>query len=139
MIWIKVMDGETLIAAEAHEKPRFVRRQRNGAIVLCDEAFAQGIVSKDGTVIYQLDGKAPLGIDGCSTAYQIYGTEYDELIREVPDIEDDAPEFPPDTPEDKILILTRAELTARVQELEARNAMLTDCLLEMSEVVYAGE
>lgn len=137
MIWIKIMDGETLIAAEAHEKPQFVRRQRNGAIVLCDEAFAQGIVSKDGTVIYQLDGKASLGIDGCSTAYQIYGTEYDELIREVPDIEDDAPELPPDTQEDRIL--TRAELTARVQELEAQNTMLTDCLLEMSEVVYAGE
>ncbi len=137
MIWIKVMDGETLIAAEAHERPQYVRRQSNGAIVLCDEAFAQGIVSKDGTAIYQLDGKAPLGIDGCSTAYQIYGTEYDELIREVPDTEDDTPELPPDTPEDKIL--TRAELTARVQELEAQNAMLTDCLLEMSEVVYAGE
>lgn len=137
MIWIKVMDGETLIAAEAHERPQYVRRQSNGAIVLCDEAFAQGIVSKDGSVIYQLDGKAPIGIDGCSTAYQIYGTEYDELIREVPDTEDDTPELPPDTPEDKIL--TRAELTARVQELEAQNAMLTDCLLEMSEVVYAGE
>lgn len=137
MIWIKVMDGETLIAAEAHERPQYVRRQSNGAIVLCDEAFAQGIVSKDGTVIYQLDGKAPIGIDGCSTAYQIYGTEYDELIREVPDTEDDTPELPPDTPEEKIL--TRAELTARVQELEAQNAMLTDCLLEMSEVVYAGE
>ncbi len=137
MIWIKVMDGETLIAAEAHERPQYVRRQSNGAIVLCDEAFAQGIVSKDGTVIYQLDGKAPIGIDGCSTAYQIYGTEYDELIRDVPDTEDDTPELPPDTPEEKIL--TRAELTARVQELEAQNAMLTDCLLEMSEVVYAGE
>ncbi len=137
MIWIKVMDGETLIAAEAHERPQYVRRQSNGAIVLCDEAFAQGIVSKDGTVIYQLDGKSPIGIDGCSTAYQIYGTEYDELIRDVPDTEDDTPELPPDTPEDKIL--TRAELTARVQELEAQNAMLTDCLLEMSEVVYAGE
>ena len=131
------MDGETLIAAEAHERPQYVRRQSNGAIVLCDEAFAQGIVSKDGTVIYQLDGKAPIGIDGCSTAYQIYGTEYDELIRDVPDTEDDTPELPPDTPEEKIL--TRAELTARVQELEAQNAMLTDCLLEMSEVVYAGE
>ena len=137
MIWIKVMDGETLIAAEAHERPQYVRRQSNGAIVLCDEAFAQGIVSKDGTVIYQLDGKAPIGIDGCSTAYQIYGTEYDELTRDVPDTEDDTPELPPDTPEEKIL--TRAELTARVQELEAQNAMLTDCLLEMSEVVYAGE
>ena len=137
MIWIKVMDGETLIAAEAHERPQYVRRQSNGAIVLCDEAFAQGIVSNDGTVIYQLDGKAPIGIDGCSTAYQIYGTEYDDLIRDVPDTEDDTPELPPDTPEDKIL--TRAELTARVQELEAQNAMLTDCLLEMSEVVYAGE
>lgn len=137
MIWIKVMDGETLIAAEAHERPQYVRRQSNGAIVLCDEAFAQGIVSNDGTVIYQLDGKAPIGIDGCSTAYQIYGTEYDDLIRDVPDTEDDTPELPPDTPEDKIL--TRAELTARVQELEAQNAMLTDCLLEMSEIVYAGE
>lgn len=137
MIWIKVMDGEKLIAAEAHEKPQFVRRQSNGAIILCDEAFAQGIVSEDGTVIYQMDGKASLGIDGCYTAYQIYGTEYDALIREVPDIEDDAPELPPDAPEEKIL--TRAELTARVQELEAQNAMLTDCLLEISEVVYAGE
>ena len=59
--------------------------------------------------------------------------EYDEWISQgnvnaVNDLEDVTPEVPDGVEEEEIL--TRAELTARV-------AMLEDCLLEMSEIVYA--
>lgn len=50
----------------------------------------------------------------------------------------------PEVPEPGTVTMTRAELSAAVKTLQAdnaalkeQNAMLVDCLLEMSEVVYA--
>ncbi len=119
MVYIKVMQGDTLITAEAHDSPTYVCRQaRNNLIVRCSEQNAQGILSLDGSTVYQLDGKAAMGLeDGC-TAYYIYLTDYEEIIADLEntDEEDTAPDVPEDTTEDEIL--TRAELTAKVLQLE---------------------
>ncbi len=119
MVYIKVMQGDTLITAEAHDSPAYVCRQtKNNLIVRCSEQNAQGILSLDGSTVYQLDGKASLGLeDGC-TAYYIYMTDYEEIIAgmESTDEEDTNPIVPEDTTEEEIL--TRAELTAKVLSLE---------------------
>ena len=119
MVYIKVMQGDTLITAEAHDSPTYVCRQiKNNLIVRCSEQNAQGILSLDGSTVYQLDGKASLGLeDGC-TAYYIYMTDYEEIIAglENTDEEDTNPDVPEDTTEAEIL--TRAELTAKVLSLE---------------------
>lgn len=119
MVYIKVMQGDTLVAAEAHDSPAYVRRQtKNNLIVRCSEQNAQGILSLDGSTVYQLDGKASLGLeDGC-TAYYIYMTDYEAIIAgmENTDEEDTNPDVPEDTTEAEIL--TRAELTAKVLSLE---------------------
>lgn len=60
---------------------------------------------------------------------------YEEYAEPTDDPEDTAPEIEEDIDESEIL--TRAELTAKVTELEEQNAMLMECLLEMSEAVYA--
>lgn len=137
MIYIKVMQGDATVTAEAHDSPVYVCRQKNGIIKRCSEQKAQGILSLDGSAIYQLDGKDSLDLDDVCTAYQIYMTVYEEIIAGTSgkDTEDTDPEVPADTTEEEIL--TRAELTARVKDLEENNAMLMECLLEMSEAVYA--
>ena len=92
---------------------------------------AQGIVSANGSETYQLDGRD--AIPGMvHTAVCITQADY-ELLKDT-DPEDNNP-TPPDDP--GIEVLTRAQLTAKVAELEETNTMLMECVLEMSETVYA--
>lgn len=72
------------------------------------------------------------------TAVFITDAEYDEivLVLDPPDPEDEDPEIPDGTDEEEVL--TRAELTELVRQLEQRNDFLEECLMEMSEIVYAG-
>lgn len=118
MVYIKVMQGDTVITAEAHETPVYVCKQKNGIIKRCSEQSAQGILSLDGSTIYQLDGKESLNLDNGYTADFTYMTVYEEIIAGITeeDTEDTNPDVPEDTPEEEIL--TRAELTAKVKALE---------------------
>ena len=118
MVYIKVMQGDTVFTAEAHENPVYVCRQKNGIIKRCTEQSAQGILSLDGSTIYQLEGKDSLDLDNGYTADFTYMTVYEEIIAGITeeDTEDINPDVPEDTPEEEIL--TRAELTAKVKALE---------------------
>lgn len=119
MVYIKVMQGDTLITAEAHDSPTYVcRQERNNLLVRCSEQKAQGILSLDGSTVYQLDGKASLDLESGYTAYSIYMTEYEEIVAGSTDKdeEDTNPEVPEENPDAEIL--TRAELTAKVLTLE---------------------
>ena len=118
MVYIKVMQGDTVVTAEAHENPEYVCRQKNGVIVRCSKQNAQGILSLDGSTIYQLEGKESLNLDNGYTADYTYMTVYEEIVAGATeeDTEDTTPEVPEDTPEEDIL--TRAELTAKVKALE---------------------
>lgn len=118
MVYIKVMQGDTVFTAEAHENPVYVCRQKNGIIKRCTEQSAQGILSLDGSTIYQLEGKDSLNLDNGYTADFTYMTVYEEIIAGITeeDTEDINPDVPEDTPEEEIL--TRAELTAKVKALE---------------------
>ena len=118
MVYIKVMQGDTVVTAEAHETPVYVCRQKNGIIKRCTEQSAQGILSLDGSTIYQLEGKDSLDLDNGYTADFTYMTVYEEIIAGITeeDTEDTNPDVPEDTPEEEIL--TRAELTAKVKALE---------------------
>ena len=135
MFYIKICtpDGET-IGAERMEVLQYVK-QNTGRIrfLRCSEREAQGIISLDMSEIYYLDGKTPfVGIEA-KVAKLIDGAEYREIV---------GPEDEPGgDPEDEIPAsdeaLTREELTAKVTELEATNEMLMECIMEMSEIVYA--
>ena len=120
MLYLKIMQGNTVVTAEAHEHPVYVCKQaKNNILVRCPEVHAQGVLSLDGSTVYQLDGKASLGLDNDYTAYPTVMTEYEEIISNhepAPDPEDDNPEIPADDPEAEVL--TRAQLTARIHALE---------------------
>ena len=122
MLCVKIMSGETMIGLEAIDSPVYVMLQKNNVVVRCLEPMAQGIVSLDGSEIYQLDGKTSLG-DGYSLAVPITIAEYDELAANYErdeDPEDTDPEVPDGTVEGDVL--TRAQLTAKVAELEEQLA-----------------
>ena len=133
MIYLKVLDADgNFVSAEAIETPIYVKYQsRNKLLLQCPALHAQGIVSANGSETYQLDGRD--AIPGMvHTAVCITQADY-ELLKDI-DPEDNNP-TPPDDP--GIEVLTRAQLTAKVAELEETNTMLMECVLEMSETVYA--
>lgn len=120
--------------------PTFLRYQsENNILVGCDEQFADGIaLSFEGHEVCVLDGKSLHRYQEETTpvAIEISQLMYDEYIstQEQTDVEDETPVIPENVPEETIL--TRAELTRRITELEAQNKFLQDCILEMSEAIY---
>ena len=93
--------------------------------------------SDEGKQILQVETGAVYG-----EAIDVEGAPYTYMEYEEPN-EPEFPEDPEDTNpeigegEEESTIMTRAELTAKVNELEEQNAMLLECLLEMSETIYA--
>lgn len=120
----------------ALDEPIFVRRQRNGIIVRVDSpALAWGVVSPNGFEIWQLAGRASLG-EGYPIAEEVTRAEYEQWLAEqeagsapeIPDPEDTEPEIPEGT--DPATILTRAELTEKVSELDEALHMLLSGVTE---------
>lgn len=117
MVYIKILSSDNTIASvEAIEDPGYVRIQtKNQMLVRCSEPQAQGILSADGSNVYQLQGREAL--DGeHKTAVIIPMVEYEELSSEYIDPEDTTPVIPEETPESEVL--TRAQLTEKVSSLE---------------------
>ncbi len=143
MLYFKVYKAGEMIGAETAADPAFVRwQEKNNMLVRCQQEEAEGIVSeKDNDTIYLLNGKQIPGVETDLSAVFVSQAEYEEAISGLPDPEDDTPEIPDDEPDAEVL--SRAELTAlvrmqaeEIQELRDTNSVLTECILEMSEVVY---
>lgn len=132
MRWYRLYIADESIGAEAIEDPMFIHRQANGVIDLCNEAHAQGIVSADESTYYLLDGRASLGEGYAVTAVEISGAEYDEILRELPDPEDNDPEVPEGSTDPALM--TRAELTAKVREQDEEIRSLN----EQIELLLSG-
>lgn len=90
------------------------------------------IYSDIGILIFQVETgnvyEEAIDVEGAPYTYVEYEEPTDDPEDTNPEITDeDSGEVP----------MTRAELTSKVVELEEQNAMLMECLLEMSEAVYA--
>lgn len=124
------------IVVDATEELNYVLWQEKNRIWLsCDERYAKGIVSTNGESIWLLPSAPDMdGYSHCEII-EIGEEEYREIRdeidagEEVPYTPDEGEEVPePDTPG-----------KTRIQQLEENVEMLTECLLEMSEIVYGGE
>lgn len=135
-MFIKSFDeNDEFINVEKLDYVCWVRYQiENGIIVTCKEEQAQGVVSEAGDCIYFKEGSTPRG-NREKWYIEITEAEYEELKGEEEDPEDDSPKVPEG--QEKEEIPTRAELAERVVELERQNEFLSDCLIELSEAVYA--
>lgn len=128
-IYIKIMDDTgAVVAVEELTPPVYVHKQpSNGEIVRCIETLAQGVLDAEGANIYQLYGKEPID-RAVATAMVITTAEYDELLLSLGTSEDeDEEDTEPEVPEggDAGEVMTRAELTAAVNQLAADQAALT--------------
>ena len=133
MKFIKVLNtyGD-LVSVEALEEPVYVMFQtRNNKLIRCSERLAQGILDVTGSTIYQLSERPLLPDEPDRTAVIITQAEYDELSQDYPE-----PNPQPDDLEQDDPPLTVGEMRAKLAEQEATISMLTECLLEMSEIVY---
>ena len=132
MIYIKIEKQDGSVSLLAMETAVYVYVQpENGRILRCIREKAQGILNADGAEIYQLVGK-DLVPGATAQAQLITRGEYEELLSEMnqpePDPEDAAPEIPEDAPQ--MTVLTRAELTAKVMELDEAIEMLLSGVTE---------
>lgn len=89
------------------DKPTYIRMQENGAYGLCDRADAQGVVYDN-------------------TPYHVWGMPElaGENVASVMLVERDSGK-------------SVFDLIQQNADLKSQNEMLTECLLEMSEIVYA--
>ncbi len=120
MLYIKIIKNDTVIAVEAHSTPVYVYKQPNGVLVRCSQVKAQGILSVDGSVVYQLEGKEQIG-ENALLASVITTTEYLTLVETLDDIPEEDTDGDIDTPTDDPSgdkVMTTTEMRERILALE---------------------
>lgn len=143
-MYYKIVLGTTIV--DAQESFSYVLWQDKNAILLsCSAEQANGILSSDGSVVWHLDGLPQFAEGEFATveAVEISHDEYVQLVEQLKSGEEDIP----DTPEQSEtilagqstteLLLTVQAMQEEIQSLKEQNEFLGDCLLEMSEAVYA--
>lgn len=137
MTYIKVTDGTgTVVAAEALPVPGWIRwDERHRCFLLGSRLQAQGILSADSSVAYQLEGREALpGSD--LTAVLISQLEYDALSST---LEETATETPEDADngetQEQEVVMTPAKMYLRIKDLEAENQTLTQQVAELGEAM----
>lgn len=141
-MYYRVIENNEVI--DAISNPRYVyRNNKNGRVLSCkDEELAQGIISYDGSTIYQLKNKKSMsGGYGVVTIEEIDEATYLELrelfdalledkenTEENPDVNPEEPESPddgtqetPETPEVETPMNLR-EMRTKIKELEEQLA-----------------
>lgn len=143
-----IADGRVVDVGEI-----FLRwQEKNRILISCPLEEAQLVQGHDGETIYRVPWLNPLPEEAGSyesvEAAIIDRQEYLDLLAVLEDGEqpiepeppkqepEPEPEPDPEQPEEE-KPMTVAEMRQRIKELEARNDMLLECLLEMSEIVYA--
>lgn len=128
-------------------------QEANKLMIMCSEEMANGILSSDGSVIWHVEGfpEFPEGLCQTVIVEEIEEDEYlrwKERLETVATVTEETTEESPaedeSTEESKSKdylsiqdMLTIQELTDKVAKLEKENELLSECLLEMSEKVYA--
>lgn len=146
MYYLKICSADgTVVAAESIENPVYLMKQENGLVVRCPETKAQGVLSADGSVKYQLYGRDSLGVeDVILNAIFIAADEFEHLETELDDVERDEPvEETESHEEEKEPKMSLAEAKARIRELELINAQneerfefLEGCIMEIGDIIY---
>ena len=134
-------------------------QEANKLMIMCSEEMANGIISSDSSVIWHVEG-FPEFPDGLCQTVIVEEIEEDEYLRwkerlesattgteETTETEGTTEESPAEnaTAEESASkaylsiqdILTIQELMNKVEKLEKENELLSECLIEMSEKVYA--
>ena len=130
-----ISDG---LIVDACSELNYVRwQERNRLFLSCEQAGADGFVSSDGSQIYLLENTADIEDLPHATFTEITLEEYTEIRNEL--IDGGAIDADTTDPEEEARQeFNRSEILKRMEELEAQNMILIECIMEMSEVVYGG-
>lgn len=142
----KIIKNNTVI--DVQQTLSYVKYQlKNNLLLSCPQPQAQGILSSDNSVVWHLEGLPNFPVSGYDTvsAVEIDAEEYQALHQQLfgdgggeqPPLEEGEEESVRPVPPSIELVEKVTALTDQISALQAQNNMLTDCLLEMSEVVYA--
>ena len=133
-MFIKITDRSgALLKVEHPDYVAFTKwQQSNGVLVTTTREEAESIVL-NGEDLYFFNGYI-CGDKDLNIAEEIDEQTYYWYLRETPDPEDEEPVT--EEPHETELPLSREELTALVRKLQEDNRILTESILEMSEVVY---
>lgn len=134
-----VSDGQVVDACDGMKYVKW--QEKNRLYLACDAGEAEGCISSDGKEVYLFAGTQGQAGQTRVEAVEIGEEEYTEL-RALLD-ENGAIEAPGEENPQGPQSVVKDEWVKRLETLEGElgrqreiNAMLTECLLEMSEVVY---
>ena len=148
MTYYKLVSGELIVDAICDDDARWIVENRhNYSTFTGSQAEASGVLSSDGSKVWHIEGK-PAFHDfpqyPTVQLVEVEQVEYDALIEEL--TANGAINVPGDPMDDTSPGADDAQRVAKlpaiaalekmVAELLQQNEMLTECLLEMSEVVY---
>lgn len=148
MSYYKIISNNTVIDAN----DRYLRWQkRHGILIICEPHEAEFISPRDESAVWHPDWlntpPEEAVYDGDIEAVEISKDEYAALIEQLDagktienqDTEDGAGEDAvgePTASEPALSIAETSSILKRINVLEANNQMLTECILEMSELLY---
>ena len=144
MAYYKLVSGGAVLDAVSDETARWIVENRNNySTYVGEKEDAYGVLSTDGQNVYHISGKSAFHDfpDYVTVTMEEIGEgEYQKirddlaagevLVEETETMEEQEPEAP--KPKTRI-----QELEEQIQSLREENQMLTECLLEISEIVYA--
>lgn len=132
MFYKIVCDGKIIDACTVLNYVKW--QDRNHIFMSCDAYDADGIVSSNESEIYLFEDADMTGDYKYVTYAEITEDVYYEILDEL-DKGDPIDDDPQDEGETEPVV--KHELIERLESLEEMNGILTECILEMSEVVYA--
>ena len=145
MTYYKIIQDDTITDAGFC----FLKENKKGTLLYCEIDDAQLMQSYDGNKLYHCEWlkNVPTFTDyETCEAVVIDEAEYNDIVaylddgEEVPVTPDEPEPVEPDEPEDEEDTeekpMTLAEMREKITEQEETIAMLTDCILEMSEIIY---
>ena len=133
-MYYKIINDGMII--DACDGLMFVKwQEKNNLFLNCAESDADGILASDGSRIYLLEYADDIADLPRVSYVEITQEDYEEIREAL--IDGGAIDGGDLDPEEQGREETKkAEWLSRLEELEAQNEMLLECLLEMSEVVY---
>lgn len=135
---------DVILGVEKLNEPVFIKfQEKHQCLLICPEKEAQGVMSANGGVKYQLENKQSIPSDeDLLVASFIDEIDYETLSVSFDDPKEDVPDEIEDN--EKESYMTAAQMRLRIKELteelskeKERNDMLEECIIEMSEIVYA--
>ena len=141
-MYYKIVSGGQIV--DVCDGLTFVRWQKKNELFLtCDnEEDADGIISSDGSTIYLLEGAEQVGDLKYAHYAEIDEETYNSLREQLIEngMLDDPKEDPPAAEEggntEPSQPVAKSEERQLIESLQAQVDMLTECILEMSELVY---